>query len=106
MSDGNDVRCFYKIFSTFGSLWGSDYTQNSNDYEIRSSVGISFDILTRLAPLSFSYAVPLQKESEDKVREFNFIPWNFLSIYSSKASIIGTSSLDLSWSFLFSPTIW
>ena len=69
--DTDDFK--YKIFSTFGSLWGSDYTQNSNDYEIRSSVGISFDILTRLAPLSFSYAVPLQKESEDKVREFNFI---------------------------------
>ena len=69
--DTDDFK--YKIFSTFGSLWGSDYIQNSNDYEIRSSVGISFDILTRLAPLSFSYAVPLQKESEDKVREFNFI---------------------------------
>ena len=69
--DTDDFK--YKIFSTFGSLWGSDYTQNSNDFEIRSSVGISFDILTRLAPLSFSYAVPLQKESEDKVREFNFI---------------------------------
>lgn len=69
--DTDDFK--YKIFSTFGSLWGSDYTQNSNDFEIRSSVGVSFDILTRLAPLSFSYAVPLQKESEDKVREFNFI---------------------------------
>ena len=69
--DTDDFK--YKIFSTFGSLWGSDYTQNSNDFEIRSSVGISFDILTRLAPLSFSYAVPLQKESEDKVKEFNFI---------------------------------
>ena len=69
--DTDDFK--YKIFSTFGSLWGSDYIQNSNDFEIRSSVGISFDILTRLAPLSFSYAVPLQKESEDKVREFNFI---------------------------------
>ena len=63
----------YRIFSTIGSLWGSDYIQNSNDYEIRSSVGISIDILTRLAPLSFSYAIPIQKESDDKAREFNFI---------------------------------
>ena len=63
----------YKVFSTIGSLWGSDYIQNRNDYKIRSSVGISIDILTRLAPLSFSYAIPIQKESDDKAREFNFI---------------------------------
>ena len=63
--DTDDFK--YKIFSTFGSLWGSDYIQNSNDYEIRSSVGISFDILTRLAPLSFSYAVPLKKSLKIKL---------------------------------------
>jgi len=60
-----------KIFTTAGSLWGSDYSTN-NDFELRSSVGLSFDILTAIGPLSMSYAIPLQKSNTDNVREFNF----------------------------------
>lgn len=60
-----------KIFTTFGSIWDSDYSSN-NDFELRSSAGISFDLLTAVGPISFSYAVPLQREDNDKIREFNF----------------------------------
>lgn len=60
-----------KLFTTFGSIWDSDYSSN-NDFELRSSAGISFDLLTAVGPISFSYAVPLQKQDNDKIREFNF----------------------------------
>ena len=59
-----------KLFYTAGSLWDSDYTDD--DFEIRSSAGISFDIMTAVGPLSLSYAVPIEKNSGDKVRNFNF----------------------------------
>ena len=60
-----------KLFYTMGSLWDSDYT-NQNDLDLRSSVGISFDILTAIGPVSFSYAIPIEKNNDDKTREFNF----------------------------------
>jgi outer membrane protein insertion porin family len=70
--DGTDDFKF-KLFSSIGSIWGSDYHNNSNKIDIRSSVGISFDIMTPFAPLSMSYAIPIKKNSSDKVKQFNFI---------------------------------
>ena len=61
----------FRSFITSGSIWGSDYTSN-NDFKNRLSAGISIDILTAVFPISFSYAVPLQKEEDDKERRFNF----------------------------------
>ena len=60
----------FKIFYSTGSLWGSDY-QNS-DFELRSSAGISLDFITPIAPISLSYAVPIEKNTNDKVKNFNF----------------------------------
>ncbi len=60
-----------KLFVSAGSLWGSDYASD-NSYDIRSSVGLSFDILTIVGPISLSYATPIEKNSSDKIREFNF----------------------------------
>jgi len=60
-----------KVFYSTGSIWNSDYVSN-NDIKIRSSVGVSFDVLTVIGPLSFSYAVPVDTESNDKKRSFNF----------------------------------
>ena len=60
-----------KVFYSTGSIWNSDYV-SSNDIKIRSSVGVSFDVLTVIGPLSFSYAVPVDTESNDKKRSFNF----------------------------------
>ena len=61
----------FKIFLTSGSIWDSDYT-NNNDFDLRSSAGISFDILTAVGPISFSYAIPIEKKIMIKSREFNF----------------------------------
>ena len=61
----------FKSFISAGSLWDSDYITDS-DFKLRSSVGLSLDILTPLAPISISYAVPIIKEQNDKVRQFNF----------------------------------
>ena len=60
-----------KLFYSFGSIWDSDYT-NDNDFDIRSSAGISFDILTAVGPISLSYAIPIDKNSNDRTSNFNF----------------------------------
>ena len=59
----------FRSFITSGSIWGSDYSSN-NDFKNRISAGISLDILTAVFPVSFSYAIPIEKEDDDKVREF------------------------------------
>ena len=60
-----------KFYGTIGSLWDSDYSTN-NDFKLRSSVGISFDFMTGFAPISLSYAVPIQTVDGDKSNTFNF----------------------------------
>jgi outer membrane protein insertion porin family len=62
----------YKIFYSTGSIWDSDYSSN-DDFNLRSSIGISLDIFTPVAPISLSYAVPVEYNSSDKIRRFNFI---------------------------------
>lgn len=61
---------YIKLFYTVGSLWESDYAEQ--DFKPRSSLGASFDILTAVGPITFSYAVPIQKSSNDNERRFNF----------------------------------
>ena len=60
-----------KLFYSLGSLWDSDYS-SQNKIDMRSSAGISFDFLTAIGPISFSYAIPLEKNNDDRTREFNF----------------------------------
>ncbi len=60
-----------KIFYTIGSIWDSDYS-NDNEFDVRSSLGISFDVLTAVGPISLSYAVPIEKNTNDITNEFNF----------------------------------
>lgn len=59
-----------KVFATTGSIWESDYS-NDDSFDIRSSVGVSFDIMS-VIPISLTYAIPIDKKSTDKTREFNF----------------------------------
>ena len=66
--DNINLRLFY----TTGSIWGSDYTTD-NKFKLRSSVGVSFDFLSQVGPISLSYAIPIEKETNDISREFNFI---------------------------------
>ncbi len=60
-----------KLFYSFGSIWDSDYSSDNN-LDIRSSAGISFDILTAIGPISLSYTIPIEKNTNDKTNEFNF----------------------------------
>ena len=60
-----------KFFLTTGSIWNSDYA-SSKDIDIRSSLGTSFDFITPIGPLSFSYATPIEKNNSDRTRPFNF----------------------------------
>ena len=59
-----------KFFLTTGSIWNSDYA--SSDIDLRTSVGTSFDFITAIGPISFSYASPIEKNNSDKTRPFNF----------------------------------
>lgn len=63
-------KIYIRLFYTVGSLWDSDYI--SDNFKMRSSVGSSFDVLTPIGPITFSYAIPIQKESSDVTRNFNF----------------------------------
>ena len=60
-----------KLFLSAGSIGKSDYTVN-NDFDLRTSAGISLDFITAIGPISFTYATPLSKEISDKERLFTF----------------------------------
>jgi len=60
-----------KLFTTVGSLWDSDYS-NNNEFDLRASSGLSFDILTAVGPISLTYAVPIEKIDNDSTKRFNF----------------------------------
>ena len=60
-----------KLFTTIGSLWDSDYTSN-NEFDLRASTGLSFDILTAVGPISLTYAIPIDKDNDDSTKRFNF----------------------------------
>ncbi len=60
-----------KLFYSLGSIWDSDYS-NDNEFDIRSSIGLSFDILTAVGPISLIYAIPIDKNTNDVTNEFNF----------------------------------
>lgn len=62
---------YFKLFLTSGSLWDSDYSQN-DDFEFRTSAGISLDLITPVGPISFTYANPISKNTLDKERVFSF----------------------------------
>ena len=60
-----------KLFLTSGSIGYSDYSVNK-EFNLRSSAGLSLDFITAVGPISFSYATPISKETDDKQRLFSF----------------------------------
>ena len=60
-----------KLFLTSGSIGKSDYISN-NDFDLRTSAGVSLDFITAIGPISFTYASPISKETNDKERLFTF----------------------------------
>ncbi len=66
------------LFSDFGSLWGLDDTDGSQEDPVddsmitRWSLGASLFIDTPFAPLRFNYAVPLKSVDDDEIERFRF----------------------------------
>lgn len=61
------------IFFDAANIWGVDYNNALNDKStIRSSIGISIDLLLPGLPLNFSLAQPLTKSSSDITESFRF----------------------------------
>ena len=61
---------YIKLFLSTGSIWDSDYSNEK--YNLRSSIGSSLDFLTPIGPISISYAIPIDKSSNDQMRRFDF----------------------------------
>ena len=60
-------------FIDAGNVWGVDYSDAIDDSNfIRSSTGVSLDLLTPVGPLSFSWTQPITKKSSDKTETFRF----------------------------------
>jgi outer membrane protein insertion porin family len=63
----------FSYFIDAANVWGVDYDSSiKNSNKIRTSTGIAVDILTPVGPLTFSYSVPITKESSDKTENFRF----------------------------------
>ena len=64
-----DMSYFFDV----GNVWGVDYSDTIDDGSfIRSSTGVSLDLLTPVGPLSFSWTQPVTKKSTDKTETFRF----------------------------------
>ena len=59
-------------FIDIGNLWGVDDESLNESNTIRSSIGIGVDWYTPVGPLSFSFAQPITKGSNDKTETFRF----------------------------------
>ena len=55
------------------NVWGIDYDSKLDDKStLRSSAGLSIDLLTAIGPLNFSFSETLSKASSDKTESFRF----------------------------------
>ena len=62
-------------FATFvdvANLWGVDDKSLDDSSKIRSSIGLGVDWFTAVGPLSFSFAQPITKDSNDQTETFRF----------------------------------
>ncbi len=60
-------------FIDVANVWGVDYSSAIDDSNvIRSSTGISLDLLTAVGPLSFSWTAPITQKNTDKTETFRF----------------------------------
>ena len=60
------------LFFDAATLREVDYDSSLESSKIRSATGISVNWFTIIGPLSFSYAVPISKESTDQTEPFRF----------------------------------
>ena len=63
----------FAFFIDMANVWGVDYDSSLDDKStIRSSTGLSIDLLTVIGPLNFSFAETITKASSDKTESFRF----------------------------------
>ena len=63
----------FSYFIDIGNVWGVDYNNSLDDSNtIRSSTGLSMDLITPVGPLSFSLTQPISKKSSDVTETFRF----------------------------------
>jgi outer membrane protein insertion porin family len=62
----------FNMFIDAGNVWGVDYDSNLDNSKIRSSTGLSIDVLTPIGPLNFVFAKPITKASTDVEQSFRF----------------------------------
>ena len=63
----------FSYFIDTGNVWGVDYDSAlDGSGQIRSSTGLSIDVVTPLGPMNFSLSQPITKSSSDKTESFRF----------------------------------
>ena len=63
----------FSFFIDMANVWGIDYSDTLDDKStLRSSAGLSIDLLTVIGPLNFSFSETLSKASSDKTESFRF----------------------------------
>ena len=67
------LRATSFIFFDIGNVWGVDYSDLISDSsKLRSSLGVAVDVVSPIGPLTFTYSIPVSKESTDKEQNFLF----------------------------------
>ena len=59
-------------FIDIANIWGVDDDSLDDSNKIRSSIGIGIDWFTPVGPLTFSFAQPVTKNTNDKTETFRF----------------------------------
>ena len=63
----------FSFFVDMANVWGVDYNTSINDGSaLRSSAGLSIDLLTAIGPLNFSFSETISKSSSDRTESFRF----------------------------------
>ena len=62
----------FNIFFDTANVWGVDDKSIEDSNKLRSSTGLGLSWISPLGPLSFTYAIPISKESTDDVENFSF----------------------------------
>ena len=62
----------FSYFIDSGNVWGVDYNSSLDNSRIRSSTGVTIDVITPVGPMNFSFSKPITKASTDKTETFRF----------------------------------
>ena len=69
----NSENVNFLLFADAAKLWGVDYNSAlEKNNSIKSSLGLGVDWFTAIGPLSFSYSLPITKDSSDITETFRF----------------------------------